>query len=566
MKQIGNFLANVFSDMRKTLAFVVLIGLVQSFFTNIGYDEAYYWRFAQDLDWGYFDHPPLVALMIAIGSSILPGTLGVRLLTVLSSVLTFYITWLLIPEEDRRKQNALPYFLLLYLSFPLLNIYGFITTPDVPLLLFTALYLLVFQNFLKHQSVRNVLILGMVMAALIYSKYHGLLVILVTLLSQLKLLLNLRFYLAALVGMLLYLPHLLWQYDHDFVSFEYHLFYRSVEFSVNNVLTYLLNSFLVLNPLIFPLFLYAYFKRKNLIKRNSVYDVFIWFFLIFFGFTSFRGHVEPQWIVAAVLPIIVYFHGVVLADEGMRKRFISFGGITVMIVFIARIVIMLPLDLKGEFHGRDKNFYLELKEAAKGRNMVYVNSYTEASRYSFYTGDDCFSYNFISFRKNQFDLWNYHERLNGKPAFMVTNAGLDRLNKLDMSNGEQLRYALFDSIPIVNRLKVEILDYDKTLSHEGVLQVKFAVENPYPEAIHLKQSPHPLNWMIYFFRLNKERAKSTLFLDADTLVLPPNSKTIVNARFKVDFTPGDYTIGMQITFPPAFPVSVSNRDYPITLE
>ena len=33
--------------------------------TDIYFDEAYYWQWAQHLDWGYYDHPPLVAWLIA---------------------------------------------------------------------------------------------------------------------------------------------------------------------------------------------------------------------------------------------------------------------------------------------------------------------------------------------------------------------------------------------------------------------------------------------------------------------------------------------------------------------
>ena len=69
------------------------------------------------------------------------------------------------------------------------------------------------------------------MAALAYSKYHGALVVLLTVLSNLRLLRNPKFYAACVVTLLLILPHLGWQSGHDWVSFRYHLAGRNPRFS-----------------------------------------------------------------------------------------------------------------------------------------------------------------------------------------------------------------------------------------------------------------------------------------------------------------------------------------------
>jgi len=64
------------------LLFWLLLNLVQAFFTELIHDEAYYYFYSTDLA----DHPPMLALLIKLGSFILPGELGVRLLIVLFSV------------------------------------------------------------------------------------------------------------------------------------------------------------------------------------------------------------------------------------------------------------------------------------------------------------------------------------------------------------------------------------------------------------------------------------------------------------------------------------------------
>src|SRR5712692_3775332 len=37
-------------------------------------EEAYHWNFARHLDWGYYDHPPMLAWAIALGRLMLGDT------------------------------------------------------------------------------------------------------------------------------------------------------------------------------------------------------------------------------------------------------------------------------------------------------------------------------------------------------------------------------------------------------------------------------------------------------------------------------------------------------------
>ena len=72
----------------------LLLNLLQASFTELLYDEAYYWYYAQNPAWGYFDHPPMVAWMIALGGLFLKGELGVRLLSCLMGTGTLALLWL----------------------------------------------------------------------------------------------------------------------------------------------------------------------------------------------------------------------------------------------------------------------------------------------------------------------------------------------------------------------------------------------------------------------------------------------------------------------------------------
>lgn len=45
-----------------------LCNLIQAAATELANDEAYYQMFAEHLAWGYFDHPPITALLVRLGA------------------------------------------------------------------------------------------------------------------------------------------------------------------------------------------------------------------------------------------------------------------------------------------------------------------------------------------------------------------------------------------------------------------------------------------------------------------------------------------------------------------
>src|SRR5690606_35087594 len=162
--------------------------------------------------WGYFDHPPMIALLIKIGYSIFPNELGVRLLIALMNTATLWLVHQLLV----RKDDLL--FFAITASMGVLQIGGILAVPDLPLTFFTALFFWQYRRFLKEDSLLQALLLGLVMAGMLYSKYHGILIILFTVASNWRLALNPRAWVAVAAGVLLFFPHLYWQYQADFPS------------------------------------------------------------------------------------------------------------------------------------------------------------------------------------------------------------------------------------------------------------------------------------------------------------------------------------------------------------
>jgi len=154
------------------LAWTVL-NLVQATTLELQGDEAYYWMYSRYLDWGYFDHPPMVALLIRIGDSIMHNELGLRLFTVLTSSASIWLLWLTLKQY---AVDALAFVLVVSGVF-IFHIYGFTTTPDGPLFFFTTLFYFLYQKYLKSDTWLLATLLGLTIALLLYSKYNGILVV-----------------------------------------------------------------------------------------------------------------------------------------------------------------------------------------------------------------------------------------------------------------------------------------------------------------------------------------------------------------------------------------------------
>ncbi|MCX5907686.1 MAG: glycosyltransferase family 39 protein, partial [Deltaproteobacteria bacterium] len=68
---------------RAFIALLVGTGIFRLFYiqwVELAPDEAYYFTWSRHLQWGYYDHPPMVGFLIRIFTEIAgPGEFGVRL-------------------------------------------------------------------------------------------------------------------------------------------------------------------------------------------------------------------------------------------------------------------------------------------------------------------------------------------------------------------------------------------------------------------------------------------------------------------------------------------------------
>ena len=204
---------------------LVALRLVAAAFTPITFDEAYYWMWSKHLAGGYYDHPPMVAVVIRLGTLIAGDTeFGVRLVSIL---LALPMSWAIYQAAailfGSRRVAASSAILL---NITLMAAVGtMIVTPDAPLLVASSLLLFALAKVL--QTGRGVwwLAVGAAAGCALLSKYTALFfgpAILIWLVAVPKLrhwLISPWLYLGGLVALLLFAPVILWNAGHHWVSF-----------------------------------------------------------------------------------------------------------------------------------------------------------------------------------------------------------------------------------------------------------------------------------------------------------------------------------------------------------
>jgi len=520
-----------------------LINLLQAIFTEITNDEAYYGLYGKYLSWGYFDHPPMVAIMTRISSLLFTGNLSIRFMTVLLQIGTLLLTWKLL-ESNQLSIDKVINFFIIAASLVMFSAYGFITTPDVPLLFFTAFFLYAYSKFLKEDSWFVSLLLTVSMAGLVYSKYQAALVIGFVVLSNLRLLKNYKFWLAGFIALILLAPHFLWQYNNDFPSFKYHLVDRSSGFKWGYIFEYLPNQLAVFNPFTFGAILYVLlkYKSKNLFERAQYFMIIG--FITFFWVSAVRGHVEPQWTVACSIPMIILLVNASLNDYKLASYIRKYIAWSLLLIMIIRILLITPfLPSRLGFSGKEAK-YKAIEKIAGDRPVIFNGSFQDPSLYTFFTHKESTVISSLESRQTQFDLWQMEQLYQSKPVFICGQ--LEGKSKIYTYKGVKIEGFFADSLQTTNRLKIKFATNVKTVQIGDSISIPFSISNPTKYAINFNHNEFPVELCAVFLR-HKDVNKQIVVLSKPLISLQPNETLKNEIKMAIpNLNPDKYHFGISL--------------------
>ena len=466
--------------------------LIEAGCTELANDEAYYHMFAQRLAWGYFDHPPVTALLVWLGERLFGGELGVRFFFTVLQPLYLWALWRLVRPADAVRRDA-TLFVMLSASTLLLQLYGFIAVPDGPLLASSAVFLWPFRNFSEGRRLAW-LWMGAAIALMAYSKYHGALVLLFALAANPRLFARPALYASGAVAAVLLVPHLVWQYHHDWASFVYHLSARNSVFRPGYVVEFLANMLVVFNPFLVPIYVQAWRKTRPQSAVGRALKLLPAAFIGFFLLSSLRGYVQPQWVIVSVFGLIYVAFAYVRCHPRTRRYAMAAGGATLLLVAAVRVeMIFNPLGLRFEVFDNSES-YGAIAAEAQGRPVVFRHGYAVAAKYAFYTGGEAYCQPNIRYRTHQWQFRDDDSRFAGRevlvecpPPGIADTTG--RVRTVRLANGRSFTWFVDPDFRPVRKVGVTIGGMPRRVAAGDTLRLRLRFSNPYDYAIRVGMEP-----------------------------------------------------------------------------
>jgi 4-amino-4-deoxy-L-arabinose transferase-like glycosyltransferase len=538
----------------------LLVNLIQAAFTGLFDDEALFWMYGQRLNWGYYEHPPMVGLMIRAGYEIFHNELGLRLFFVIGSTLSVYIMMRLAKVKDYLL------FASLCFSVMIMHVGGFIAAPDGSLFLFILFFFLLYKKYLENDSPWLAILWGFVMAAMIYSKYNGILVILFTILSNPSLLKKRTFYLAAASAVFFFIPHIIWSLRLGFPTVYYHLVERTYTTydMLKGFLEFIPGQILFYGPLV-SLFIFWYtirFKPSDLFERSLKFTALgvMAFFLLY----TLHANVEANWTIPALLPMILLTYKSV--EQNLRVRRIIFPLALVSMVIFLFLRIYLIHDFLGlprktfnlsELYGWDE-WTREVKKRAEGRPVVILDSYQRASKYSFYSGETANCLDESDVHRTQFWYWkDLEQKVQGRPVFIahfMPWINIPGGSSFTGRNGIITYYGKRDNFQSFYRVPVRVMKRDLDFPAGREVEIPVRIINPDQGILRFDKDSTQQSFLTYYI------CRDGAFIDPlhktmeiSKMVIPGESADTV-IRLKTPDKPGDYFFWVSIQtgwLPPA---------------
>ena len=429
----------------KLLLLPLLFIVIRLWYANqleLSGDEAYYWTWSRSLSACYLDHPPMVAWLIRLSTSLFGNTeLGVRLLGILLVASTLIIApWtILLAGASPRAAWALQLVLLFY---PITHVQAAIITPDTPAMCFLVaslpLAILTFQHPHKYLLW---LLLGICWGLAMLSKYTTILPIFGMVLA-LALLCSDRLarrglLLAVLAACLTLGPLFWWNYTHQWASFVFQLNQNAKSGGKSflaNLGDYLGVQFILAVPPLAILMLLAVVHTLRHWRTSSPAMILLSISgslpLLVFGLLTYRNKIQGNWPTLAY-PFLLMLAAMFLDFASLQyRRWFSIG---IYVTFVIFIFLQVSPSMVGRFSPRSSlagiggwsKLIARTHQFAAGRPLA-CSRYQDASLFSFYLPGHPFIpvLRFPEDRLSQFDLWPGNTLRTEEPLVYITDASL----------------------------------------------------------------------------------------------------------------------------------------------
>lgn len=286
-------------------------------------DEVYYWDWSRQLQLSYFDAPPFVAWISALGRLFFDGSIGARFFVLIahffSMIFLLLSLQLLFKKKSDCKLHHAVFLCLIAEIIPIFNFESFMLLPDAPLLFSISggLYVLLksiryYEKNLPHKSLFMAIFVGIFFGLGFLSKYQiapiglGLLLGFGFYCGLNRWRFLLQYYLIVFcVSLLVSSPVFIWNAQNDWSSFRFQSQHGFKDFHLkwHPFVLYFVRLIILLLPwycyLLFKLIVRSLFNKSNLNKLDFVFLLPFSFLFFLILISALGKQALPHWAMPA---------------------------------------------------------------------------------------------------------------------------------------------------------------------------------------------------------------------------------------------------------------------------
>ena len=429
---------------------IYVIRLIVNQMMGLMPQDAYYYFYSEHLALSYFDHPPMVAYMLkafslVFGKSVAAVKLTDFIVTLFSFIGFYYLSSFFLSKNRTIRS------LILYGSTLLVTVISINTTPDVPLIFFWTMSLIITYKAVFENKIGYWILAGIFMGLSFDSKYtavfllFGLFTFLVFSKNHRHFLFSKEFLLTLVFFAITISPIFIWNIENDWMSFKFQGAERASSISKFQIVPKyffgnLATQLMLLLPVLFVAMLFVFFKLGKRIKKSrKVPDdktLFLLSFslpiiLFFFAISTFYW-VKLNWIMPA------YITAIVLVARYVSYKMLRYQVVLALIFHTLLFVqiVFYPVNVKSDdtwFGWEELSVEVEKINQQYPDNFIFSNDgYKTSAVLNFYLDKEVYSGNVIGANGLQFSV--VHDdltMLKGKNAIFIDSDR--RFKNLDKS-------------------------------------------------------------------------------------------------------------------------------------